>query len=535
MLVFCTLATMAQKRLFVFSDPHLLAPGLFHPSSTALQNDLANDNKMFDLSNEIMQSMVNTILTERPDAVLIPGDLTKQGAMLSHIAMSTFLKQVTDAGIKVYVIPGNHDVNNTQAVRYDGANTYPAATVTSSEFVELYNEMGYADAIAHDNNSLSYVAEPFPGLRIIALDDSRSTARDYNPSLNPNGLTMGSRTWICNQIDAARQLGKQVIVMMHHNLVEHIDDQASLAGDAQVAQAQAIQNEFMQHGVQLVLTGHMHISNISTCFNEARTDSIVEITTGSAIAYPCHYRIIELSPDLGTFQVSTESITQVEGITDFLNYAEERMAGSARATISSIVYHNWATISSKLEEYQSLLGGITFTQEQVTDIACQNMASSVTELNKAMVEGNENEKDGQAIRNHLNTAITNFAYDLLSGTSFIVQMIAVPAIVNEFNAMLETPLNSALNDCTNYGTDFANVTDDLHPILHFMPVEIPIEQIVGDLNGDRIVDVSDVNILINLILHSITQDQVIGNPDLNGDLLIDVTDVNAAINIILSH
>ena len=61
-----TMTAVAQKRLFVFSDPHLLAPGLFQNSSSAFQNDLANDNKMFDLSDKIMQSMVNTILAERP-------------------------------------------------------------------------------------------------------------------------------------------------------------------------------------------------------------------------------------------------------------------------------------------------------------------------------------------------------------------------------------------------------------------------------------------------------------------------------------
>ncbi len=131
------LATTAQKRLMVFTDPHLLAPGLFQPSSTALQDDLAGDNKMFDLSNEIMQALVDRVLAECPDAVLVAGDLTKQGAKLSHLAMADYLHQITAAGIKVCVIPGNHDVNNTQAVRYDGANRYPAATVKSTEFADI--------------------------------------------------------------------------------------------------------------------------------------------------------------------------------------------------------------------------------------------------------------------------------------------------------------------------------------------------------------------------------------------------------------
>lgn len=525
-----TFCASAQKRIFVFSDPHLLAPGLFQANSAALQADLANDNKMFDQAHKIMQSMVNTIVSERPDAVLIPGDLTKQGAKLSHMAISALLKQVTDAGIKVLVIPGNHDVNNTNAVRYDGNNRYPAATVTSSEFAEMYSDMGYGQAIARDNTTLSYVAEPIAGLRVIAVDDSRCVARDTNTGLNANGITMGTRTWICNQIDAARALGKQVIVMMHHNLIEHIDQQSALTGDAQVVQADAIRNQLMQHGVQLVLTGHMHISNITTYHNEARTDSIVEISTGSAIAYPCHYRIIELSPDLGTFNVATASITQVDGIDNFTAYAEQRMAASARATVSSIVYQNWDNIMAQISDYQSMLGDVTLTPEAVTEVAYRNMAQAVTELNKAMAEGNENEKDGNAIREHLNTGITNMAYELLANANPLVQLVAVPLIVNKFNELIDAPLNSALNDCTNYGTDRANVTDDLHPTLHFTPADI--NTIAGDVNGDRVVDIDDVNLIINIILNKIQSTPQ--NPDVNGDNVVDVDDVNFTINIILN-
>ena len=522
--------TLAQKRLFVFSDPHLLASGLFQTNSTAFQNDLAGDNKMFDLGNEIMQSMVNTILAERPDAVLIPGDLTKQGAKMSHMAMAAWLQQVTDAGIKVFVIPGNHDVNNTQAVRYDGNNKYPAATVTSSEFVELYNNMGFAQAIARDNNSLSYVAEPVPGLRLIAMDDNRCTARDYNTNLNANGLTMGTRSWMCSQIDEARSLGKQVVVMMHHNVIEHIDQQATLSSDAQVPMAETIRNELLQHGANLLLTGHMHISNITTWHNDARTDSIVEISTGSAIAYPCHYRIIELSPDLGTFTVNTASITQVEGKSDFMAYAEQRMAASARATISSIVYHGWDTFNSLLQQYQSIIGR-TFTQSEVTDIAYRNMADAVTELNKVMAEGNENEKDGQAIRAHLTSSASNMADELLASADFLTRLVAAPLITQQFNEMLDTPLNSTLNDCTNYGTDRANVTDDLHPVLHFTPVEPQPDVVVGDLNDDGVVDVVDANILINIALNKAPY---IEAGDLNGDGNFDVVDLNLLINIILN-
>ena len=65
--------------------------------------------------------------------------------------------------------------------------------------------------------------------------------------------------------------------------------------------------------------------------------------------------------------------------------------------------------------------------------------------------------------------------------------------------------------------------------------EIDVEQpgVPGDLNGDGKVDVSDVNIAINIILGQDTDDATKALADLNGDNKVDVSDVNSLINIIL--
>ncbi|MBP3738954.1 MAG: DUF4886 domain-containing protein [Muribaculaceae bacterium] len=55
----------------------------------------------------------------------------------------------------------------------------------------------------------------------------------------------------------------------------------------------------------------------------------------------------------------------------------------------------------------------------------------------------------------------------------------------------------------------------------------------GDLTGNDIVDVADVNAVINIILKNKSADSYIGNADMNEDGIIDVCDVNTIINIIL--
>lgn len=57
--------------------------------------------------------------------------------------------------------------------------------------------------------------------------------------------------------------------------------------------------------------------------------------------------------------------------------------------------------------------------------------------------------------------------------------------------------------------------------------------IKGDINGDGLVDVVDLNCIINIMLGDAEASDYSGNADLNGDGSIDVADVNALINMML--
>ena len=61
-------------------------------------------------------------------------------------------------------------------------------------------------------------------------------------------------------------------------------------------------------------------------------------------------------------------------------------------------------------------------------------------------------------------------------------------------------------------------------------LEQQVTPIQGDLNGDGVVNISDINVIINLILNGDT----IEAADVNGDHAVNVTDLNAIINIILT-
>lgn len=525
-----TASAVAQEKLAVFSDPHLLSSALvFNPGQPYI-DDLATNNKMTDLGPQVMQALVDTLLAIHPTAVLVPGDLTKEGEARSHSDMAGYLGQLREAGIKVFVIPGNHDVNNSNAVGYYGDYVRPENTLNSLRFPIRYADMGYDQALERDSHSLSYLAEPIPGVWLIAVDDSRCKERDNDPSIDANGVTAETLEWILAKADAGREQGKQVIMMMHHQLVEHFDDQDNLLGDATVVDAPNLRQQFIEHGIKMVLTGHMHIGNITTQFNDARTDSLVEITTGSTITYPCQFRTIDVTPDRGTFSVNTCVLEHIEDIPNFQEYALNRFKSSTRPIVASLVYNSWDDLMAAINQYSAYIGEVNFTQEQATEAIYNAFHDDIERIMVAMALGNEPTRDIQGLPGSMFDKVGTLVDELLPNLNFFARLIVVPMIRNQLESMIGKALDSILTDCNGYGTTLAHVTDDLTPTLNFAPIA---ESLRGDINSDGIVDVSDVNIVINIMLGKAQASSYTGISDLNGDGSVDVSDVNAVINIML--
>lgn len=57
--------------------------------------------------------------------------------------------------------------------------------------------------------------------------------------------------------------------------------------------------------------------------------------------------------------------------------------------------------------------------------------------------------------------------------------------------------------------------------------------VTGDVDGNGIVDISDANILLNIVLGKDTASKYDGRADVDGNGIVDITDVNATLNIVL--
>ena len=298
----------------VISDVHIYDPSL-GTTGEAFEKAMESDRKLLRDGIDLLDFATGAILDSGVSFVLVSGDLTKDGELINHQLLAEKLNRFTDADIPVYVVPGNHDINNPWAYRYDGDDTAPVPTVSADEFAQIYGKFGFDGSVMRDADSLSYVAEPVPGLWLLAIDSCRYRENTEGEEPLVSG-SIGQKTmnWIAGVLSEAAEKGKAVIAMMHHGVVEHWKGQAKLHPDYLVNDFKNFQAFLASWNVRLVFTGHYHAQDI------ARADYggkfIYDVETGSLITAPCPIRYAEIKNN--TIQIRTDTIVdKVHPGTDF--------------------------------------------------------------------------------------------------------------------------------------------------------------------------------------------------------------------------
>jgi 3',5'-cyclic AMP phosphodiesterase CpdA len=289
-------ASGRPARFVVFSDPHYY-PGILGTRGSAFESYLAQDRKMLRESDAILRATLRAILNlhriRKIDFGLIPGDLTKDGERVSHRIVARYLRRLENAGISVYVVPGNHDIDNPNAVRYSGATALPVRRVSAEAFAAFYADFGFDEALDRDPHSLSYVARPVEGLRLIALD---SCKYDRNAALGhpetSGAFSDDTTEWIAEKIAEGRRDGDQVIAMMHHGLIEHYAGQSDTFADYVIDDWRNVSERLAAAGLSVVFTGHFHANDITRRCIADFGPCITDIETGSLVTYPSPFRIV---------------------------------------------------------------------------------------------------------------------------------------------------------------------------------------------------------------------------------------------------
>ena len=390
-----------SKKIVLLSDPHVMSPALVEdPNSSAYINAMAGNRKLQAYSAELFDAVIDSIKILHPDLVIIPGDMTKDGELLSHLYVEYRLNELKELGIRTLVIPGNHDMECGMGRIYTENGAVPAENVTIEEFRAIYKNFGWGEGSDFDDYSLTYACEPIPNLRFIGIDDCKTFSRGWTADgqAEYGCIPQPTLDWVLQQVDDAVAHDKVPVVAIHHQMLTHFNGQDEFVS-ASLDQGDSIARVFLDHGVRVVMTGHMHMPDISVIWNENRTDSLVEISSGSTASYPCQYRILTLDDNLFTMNVETRFLTSTVSLEDVETVAREQISTSLGSSIKKLVRSYLPKLRKVVDSYSSLdpalaivLQDIPMNVDQLSAIVLQAFGPVMEKAVFTHCEGNENLK-----------------------------------------------------------------------------------------------------------------------------------------------
>ena len=479
----------------LLTDPHVLAKTLFDDGK-AFNDMLDEQRKMLDLSEDAFTALIDTALLYRPDLVLIAGDLTKDSEAASHAVVVDQLNRLKVQNIPVLLIPGNHDIGG-KAYSYIGDEKQEVPNLTDAEWESTYAQLVYDNAAAKDPNSHSFVAEPLPFVTILGIDGAHNAA-------GTGSLSDETLRWLLTQADEARAKGNMVLGMCHWQLVEHVDKQSSAISSSRLADADAIRDSLLAHEVRVLLTGHFHVNGITTYTDtlSLSSDSLVEITTGSPITYPCPFRWLTVTHDRQTIGIETGFIRSLDTIADMETYSREWMRVHAANMVPQMTLRAFNRIEPLLDEYsESATMGvfINFFRDCIPEsdsakvaLVEKHLGSTIVELYLLHSAANEPEHPeadslAQAFYAGMESMIHEMTDEKVSAyTQWMQDM-----IISMGKSMAKEPVQSLVEDKTNWKSAYyADVTDDLHLLLDINePIQREaIENILSPSDADTYYD-----------------------------------------------
>ena len=295
-------------RIAVMSDLHYLSPDMIADTED-FEHAFNSDRKLLKESSSVLREMLERVRADKPDILLVSGDLTKDGEQECHAALAKQLQQLQQdvPGLKIYVINGNHDIRNYNAKNFNTADGKAVlATRTEPEDFKQIYDFVYSDptviatftpAEGNKAGGLSYVARPVEGLTIIAMDTCRyssdNTSNGDDEHETSGAISADLEKWVIEQTAAAKARGDLVIGLEHHGLVPHFDVQPTILPMYLVNGYERIAQEYADAGMSAVFTGHMHAVDIAAMTTKAG-NTFYDIETGSALTYPCPIRFVDL-------------------------------------------------------------------------------------------------------------------------------------------------------------------------------------------------------------------------------------------------
>lgn len=139
MLAFILSGALAETKIMVVSDIHFLSHSLYEDESPSFAEVVSKGaGKATQYSSELLDGLLAEARHQRPDILLLAGDLSFNGEAASHLELAEAMRELKAEGIPVAVIPGNHDINSENAVRFTDAGIERVDAVDSAAFGRIW-------------------------------------------------------------------------------------------------------------------------------------------------------------------------------------------------------------------------------------------------------------------------------------------------------------------------------------------------------------------------------------------------------------
>ena len=307
LLLLPSLASCGRQKLdepiefIIANDIHYISPTILGDGEFFRNPTGRADGKVVHYITDITDAFIAEVIEKKPQALILAGDLTLNGALVSHTELANKLAAVQNAGIDVLIIPGNHDFDKT-AVDYSGDSLKEAEGSSASDFYEIYNPL-LPETLSREEGTFSYVYEASEDLWVLMLD-TNTYAECY--------VMESTFKWAEEQLGIARESGIDVIAVSHQNIYKHSD---LLSFGYQLYNGTNLQSLYEKYSVICNFSGHIHVQSIID-------GDLPEIATSSLSVTGLHYGKITYNGKALNYATETLGVAkEAEGYADFSEYA----------------------------------------------------------------------------------------------------------------------------------------------------------------------------------------------------------------------
>ncbi|MBR5963249.1 MAG: hypothetical protein IK000_03760 [Bacteroidaceae bacterium] len=513
---YADLALACDKKVMVISEPAILTPD--NVGGKAYEASRGLTASLFLESYDIVKAIVDSALAYRPAALLVAGGLTKNGEEEGHKLLASELGRLTEAGIKVCVVPGEQDIDNPEACRFQGETSEPVASVNAELFANIYAGCGYGDAVSKDEGSLSYLAYLTDDLAVLALDSHEGF------------LTPQTVAWMKQAAATAHSTGRHVVALMHHlvgapydgydrlgTLVNKPEDTgliASILGDSTAVAEPVvydlstadIQDALVVCGISTVFTGDLAASDIA-CIYTSDDTPLWQVNTGGATSFDCPWRLVGIKDDGLVVETHlTTNLPDKEGMS-FEDYAYYRTKYRLSEFVDSFCVQNWPLINGFLQKNfvfevseDDLFNKNDFfvlpsEPQQMSAIINNSIVPPMSKLLITLADGNENLKKAQQLLDEFHAGVDGILNGLNTLPAIITPMLKEGFA--EAGLDLDVTVDVVVGSMVfNYVGSPDNVTNDLFVYVPFAKDDLSAirlpkadesqEEVIYNLSGQRI-------------------------------------------------